>query len=201
MKRKTYTILVLGALAFCSIANATILNYGYSNLDDNFTSCTWSYHPNKGELGVDLLGAQRQSASVAGSITTDTVLDPIVWRGYGIQNDSTFAWGDYHVVISVAQNYSISLAAVTSPGDWTVITTAPTLIAGQYVGRVDFYAGTAVAIGEELDFNYKLNISGSTQYTIDETLSPSQVPEPGTLALAGLGGLLFAGLTLRKRSR
>ena len=34
--------------------------------------------------------------------------------------------------------------------------------------------------GDELDFSYRLNFAGSTQYQAVETLSP--VPEPGALA-------------------
>jgi hypothetical protein len=53
-----------------------------------------------------------------------------------------------------------------------------------------------------LDFNYAIHFVGSTDYAFTQEMIPmfSEVPEPTTLALAGMGGLALA-LRLRRNNR
>ena len=78
-------------------------------------------------------------------------------------------------------------------------TVGPTLqvggpYAGKYEGTIKYAAGTPLGIGGELDFNYAIHFASSTDYAFTQEMIPifSLVPEPSTLALSGMGGLMLA---------
>lgn len=134
-----------------------------------------------------------------GDFTTDTETDPIVWLVQSVDNATTFAWTDYHIAIGMDKPFSI--IGVVAPPDWTWIITAPA--AGQplpghpspgtgWVGMVDFYAGSPIAIGSSGNFGLVLQFDGSVQFCTEQY----PTPEPATLAL-----LLCGGLFLRRSRR
>lgn len=138
-------------------------------------------------------GNQSQSPGTVSGSFTQAPDDPNIWVINGFENDTNYVWTDYHVVVSMDHPFNLSNAAVDSPSDWTatpVPSTPAVLNGGIYVGYVDYTAGTAVQIGDELDFRYKISFTGysSTNYT--QELYPT--PEPGTLVLlvCGVLGLL-----------
>jgi len=132
---------------------------------------------------------------ILGDILTDTELDPTLALYQAIDNDTSFAWGGYQVKVTMNKTFAFSNVNVANSG-WTFITTTPTMVGTNYIGYIDYYAGTPVLIGGTLDFNYSISFVGSVQFC--EELTPSAVPEPGTFALVacGLAGLLV----MRRRS-
>jgi len=98
--------------------------------------------------------------------------------------------------------FTLANAAVTAPGDWTVVSVSPVIYTGSnYVGTILFDTGAPIPNDNvsELDFSYQLHFSGNTSYTFTQEMTP--VPEPGTVALVAVGGLLLAQFTLRRGRR
>ena len=89
------------------------------------------------------------------------------------------------------------VASVIAP---TLQVTGP--YTGKYEGTMRFCRWNAGRDRRELDFNYAIHFASSTDYAFTQEMIPifSEVPEPGTLALAGIGGLILA-LRLRRNSR
>jgi hypothetical protein len=122
-----------------------------------------------------------------GDFTVDG--DPIVWILEEVDNQTDFAWTDYHIAIGMSQIFSIT--DYQAPTGWTAVITAP--IAGQllpngstgYLGFVDFYGGPAIQIGEVGNFGVKTQFDGSVNFCTEQW----PTPEPTTLAMLGLGAL------------
>ena len=191
---KFRTIAIICALLACS-------SVGYAGLMHNITVDSASIQ--NGDVGwavgdtenytMIVTGKQVQSPGTVSGSFTDAPEDPNIWVYNGFENDTNYTWTDYHVVVSMDHPFNLSNAAVDSPTDWTVtpaLTTPAVLNGGLYVGYVDYFAGTQIPIGGELDFHYKISFTGysSTNYTQD--LFPT--PEPGTVMLlvCGVLGLL-----------
>ncbi len=137
-----------------------------------------------------------------GNVTTDSPSDPTLILTTDVTNDTTFPWTGYDVAVSMANTFTLSAAAVIPPpGDWSVATTAPVWdpSASQYVGTIDFTGGTPIAIGDDLEFSYKLAFSGNTYYAFTQAMMP--VPEPSTIALLGAGFVGLLAWRWRKRGR
>jgi hypothetical protein len=93
-------------------------------------------------------------------------------------------------------------------GDWvvsSVVEPSSPLVsgpyAGDYEGTVNLLGGTPVALGGELDFSYAIQFSGASQFSFTQEVIPSMVPEPGTLGLVVMSGLLLGWGALARRRR
>lgn len=195
---KFRTIAIICALLACaSISNASLILEDYS-VDPASIQNPIVGLATGGPEDYSLLisGNQSQSpGSVLATITQDVPGDPNIWVSNGFENDTDFAWTDYHVVVKMDHPFNLSNAVVLPPpSDWTStpFLLTPAVYDGSlwYVGNVDYQSGTPIPIGGELDFTYKISFDGhsSTQYC--QELYPT--PEPGTLMLlvCGLLGLL-----------
>ena len=141
---------------------------------------------------------------MAGTITTSDALDPTLTIANAIDNDSSFAWTAYIVNVSMGNSFMILSASVNAPPGWTASITQPGApVGGIYTGTIDYVGGTPVAVApasnSELDFTYQVMFSGSTSYSLTESVTP--VPEPATLGLLALGGLALGGTALARRRR
>jgi hypothetical protein len=188
-----------------STVNASIQNWtcapdGDGAITMSYTNLTFG----SGEYLLDMDGAQHwYPAHLAGNFTTDTELDPTVRILEGIDNDTTFAWTDYHITIGMNNpTFAISsISGLVMPVGWTAVVTAP--VPGNmpngggpgYVGIIDYFigAGSPVAINGSADFGFKISFSGSTNTVFSTEQIPT--PEPATIGLLGLGAMAL----LRRR--
>jgi hypothetical protein len=141
-----------------------------------------------------ITGSQSQSPGTVLASFTEAPDDPNIWVYNGFENDTTFAWTEYHIVVKMDHPFDLSNAAVDSPGGWTAIPVAVTSAVYDgsywYVGIIDYNAGTPVPMGGVLDFHYKISFVGYSSTNYSQELYP--IPEPGTLVLlvCGVLGLL-----------
>ena len=187
-------VAALLAGAGLSRADITGVNIWSYNTDVMTCSCgSLTGSSGNYQLGIDGTQLAWASGSIGGTITTDGAgTDPTLQLGEVINNDTEYAWYDYHVTITMSQPFSFSNIGVANSG-WTYNPTAPVLVGSDWIGYIDYYAGTPVPNGGTLDFSLSIAFTGTTSF--EEDLMPSTVPEPGTFALIvfGLTGLLVMG--------
>ena len=190
-------ILVIPALvlALASAAQASIIGWDAASDGDGVITCTSGWNAESGTLSIDgvqhRVSEQGDIGHILGSFTTDTELDPTVTMNNSVDNDMDFTWTAYHINILMNKTFTISNAAVSSPGNWTASVTQPTWNGTKYVGAIDYFGGTGIAVGQTLDFGYRISFLGSIAYC--QEMIPT--PEPATLSLLALGGLAL----LRRR--
>lgn len=190
--RQRYALALAIALCACSVASADIIDWNCGADGDGaiiMNSVTW----NDATYTLNANGNQYWwPAHILGDFTTDTELDPTVWVRNTVLNDGEvepLVWTDYHINISMNKVFTIDDAA-TLP-DWT-FNIGPVVQQGtQWVGTVDYFAGTPVTLGNWGEFDLKISFLGSISFT--QELIPT--PEPATLVLLAFGGLAL----LRRR--
>ena len=180
-----------------STVNASIVSW---NCDDDgdgaivMNDSLTTLNPIGEEYELSLTGVQSWfPAHVEGDFTTDTPLDPIVRIIEDVQNDTTFAWSDYHITIGMSQTFSFVSSGTLAPAGWTAVLSPVT--AGYmpnggpmgYVGTIDYYqsAGDAIAIGDIGTFGFKVSFLGSIAFSTEQI----PTPEPTTILLLGLGAM------------
>jgi hypothetical protein len=145
--------------------------------------------PGDFQLSIDGAHNLWDVGHIGGDIITDTETDPTLALYNEIDNDTLYAWGDYHVKVTMSKSFVFTNIGVGNIG-WTFTPTAPVQVGTNWIGYIDYYAGTPVLVSGTLDFNYSMTFIGGASF--QEELTPSLVPEPGTftLAVCGLTGLL-----------
>jgi len=199
MNVKILYFVVAAGLFGWSLANASVTGV----TDWNYSGAIYCYSPlwdSTGNIGIE--GYQSGAAQMSGTITTSDPLDPTLTIATSIDNDSSFAWTGYIVNVSLGTSFTILSASVSAPPGWTASVTQPGApVAGIYTGTINYVGGTPVAIApasdSELDFTYQVMFSGSTSYSLTESVTP--VPEPAAFGLLVLGGLLLGGKVVARR--
>lgn len=199
MGRYSSAILCVLLLFAATTVNASIVNWNCADDGDGgIVMGPATLTPVGGEYDLTMSGVQHfLPAHMAGDFTTDTTLDPTVRILQGIDNDTTFAWTDYHITIGMNNpTFAISsTSGLVMPAGWYAVVTAP--VAGLmpnnggpgYVGVIDYYIGTgsAVGIGDSADFGFKFSFQGQLNTAFSTEQIPT--PEPTTILLLGLGAM------------
>jgi hypothetical protein len=133
-------------------------------------------------------------------LTTDSS-DPTLKIDNSIDNQTGFSWTQFKVNISMAVSFTLTNVAVNLPADWTVFSFDQTanFTGSNYLATVVYDAGTPIAPLGSIDFGYWVQFSGSPSYIITQELIP--VPEPGTLSLVAVSGILLGGFAFGRRRR
>lgn len=181
---------------FGGSAQTVIYTYGGGISADNNNPPTFT-DDGAGNQTLTFDGVQSGSGMFGADVLSATSPDPTLTVNESIDNTSSFIWTEYILSVSMNQNFSINSAGVTAPSGWTAAITAPSgPVSGIYTGTIDYYVvagGTPVAIyplpNSTLYYGFQLTFDSST-YSVTESVMP--VPEPGTLSLLLVGGLLFS---------
>jgi hypothetical protein len=207
MKLKTILGAVVLTFACCFVSQASVTNALWWSANSQNLVCSDGFSGgtltmNGTQMGMD--------AAMAGTIQTDTTLDPTLTLGSSVNNDTGLAWIGYQVNVIMGVPFSFVPPGPTvnnpPPNDWIVASVvAPTLqasgpYAGQYEGTLLFSDGTPVGVGGELDWQYSINFGSSLDYSFTQEMIPvtAPIPEPSALGLIGLGGLVLVGRMVRQ---
>lgn len=104
--------------------------------------------------------------------------DPTILVTKTVTNDSGFAWTSYEVEIT-GTGASYVPASAASPTYSTI----------SEVGSTVTFSGATVNPGDVVELSFEINIPANTQFTFDVSQTP--IPEPTSLGLLALGGLLL----------
>ncbi|HTS17104.1 MAG TPA: hypothetical protein VMP11_05990 [Verrucomicrobiae bacterium] len=206
MKTQVGVVALFAALLLSSTARASVTGASWWDDWDGALVCSGTnWNAATGVLSMS--GNQYWGPGhMVGTIDTSGPEDPMITLASGIENDTNFTWTSYIVNVYMSSTFTLTNAAVTLPIDWTIAGTvepSSPLVSGPYAGDYEasltLAAGTPVAVGDELDFQYQLKFSGSSHFAFTQEVIP--VPEPGAIEFATLGGLMLAPLAFARRSR
>jgi len=201
MGKKILVAFLVISLVSASLVNATITDWRCDDDGDGaivMGTPALTYDSNVNEYSLSMSGTQNwYPAHVVGDFNTNTELDPTVWIAETVDNNTTFAWTDYHITIGMTKSFSIS-TSVIAPDNWTFIITQPSVLGGGqtlpnggtgWLGTIDYYvgAGSPIGIGQSGDFGFKVSFVGSVAFCTEQI----PTPEPTTLALLSIGALAF----------
>jgi hypothetical protein len=209
MKKLSAILAVLTVLIFCSTSHANITNLTYASDGDGAFVCTnWSWTGNSSEVPVSVYGDQFSAPGhLLLNVLTDSAEDPTLKIDNTIENDSTFAWAQFTVNLTMAVPFTVTNTFVSTPGDWGVIGSLvqnATFTGSNYLATVVYDTGAPIANDgtSTIEFGYWVKFSGSPAYTITQEMIPTEdtntIPEPGTLGLVGVGMLLVVQLARRR---
>jgi PEP-CTERM motif len=152
---------------------------------------------------VALTGTDTGAGVVDGSFTTNSDSDPSLFLSNSVLNDSGVPWTAYQVAVVLSSTFTLSSIAATTPADWTYseVTPMPVLnatgpYAGQYEQVLNFSGPDNVAPGGTFAWQYNISFSGAESFAFTQVLSPTEVPEPASFSLLGIGAM---GLLARRR--
>lgn len=199
MRKGLVTAVLVVSLAVVFPVNAVIIDYNCADDGDGaivMGPTTLTHDSGLDEYTLSMSGVQNwYPAHVEGNFITDTELDPTVWIAETVDNQTNFAWTDYHITIGMTKTFSIS-TSVIAPDYWTSVVTQPTT-GGQplpnggtgWLGTIDYYvdAGAPIGIGGSGDFGFKVSFVGSVAFCTEQI----PTPEPATMALLSLGALVL----------
>jgi hypothetical protein len=212
MKTRYFFLAAALAVAIPCSTPASITNAQWWADGDGAVICN-SWNWNSSEALLTMSGRQCDGVGhMLGLIQTSDPLDPTLTLSGAVNNDTGGAWIGYTINVIMSTNFSFVAPGPTvanpSVNDWFVASVInPTLQvsgphAGMWEGTLNFASGTPIGMTQEMDFLYSISFSGGLGFNFTQEMIPifTMVPEPGTLVLAGMGGIMLA-LRLRRRVR
>jgi len=201
MKKQGMVLAILAVLIFCSTSRANITNMTYASDGDGAFVCNpWSWNGNASAVPVNVYGDQYSAPGhlILNVLTTDAE-DPTLKIDNSIDNDTGFAWTQFTVNLTMAVPFTVTNVFVSTPADWNTISfdQAAVFTGSNYLATVIYDTGAPITTNGGIEFGYWVKFSGSPAYTITQEMIP--VPEPGTLALAGMGMLLIVRVVRHRR--
>jgi hypothetical protein len=201
--RFTAWAVVLVLVCFASISSAGVLSATADNDGDGaIIMKSWNWNGTSSVLTMNEILKWAPAHAIANFVADG---DPTVTFWKDVQNDTTFAWTDYHINIIRMQNDPFTIIDALSPTGWDLPQiTQPTLMPSYlidgnpftnvWVGSVDYYAGTGspIAIGASGVFNAKVSFLNSANFCLEQI----PTPEPGSLSLLVIGSMAM----LRRRA-
>jgi hypothetical protein len=184
----------------CSISSANITNvnaWGTSG----FSYTNWAWSGNASAVTMQSGGNQLSAGNLMIKVLTTDSSDPTLKIDNSIDNQTGFSWTQFKVNIYMPVSFTLTNVVVNTPADWSVFSfnQTATFTGSNYLDTVVYNAGTPIPPTGTIDFGYWVQFSGSPSYIITQELIP--VPEPGTLSLVAVSGILLGGFALGRRRR
>jgi hypothetical protein len=191
------TLVIMSAvLAFATFSYADITGNTIADDGDGVVSCyTYGFEKiGEHDFSLDIDGSHNrwEAGHIQGDIITDTELDPSLTLNNVIDNDTGFTWTDYHVKVTMNKTFTLDNVTISNPG-WTYVVTAPSPVGSNWIGYINYYAGTPIPSLGAISFSYRMNFLGGASF--QEELMPT--PEPGTFVLVACG--LLGLFVMRRR--
>jgi len=164
----------------------SVENHEYQ-MNMNGTFGTLDYYDNPSSWG-----------GLDGVISATDAEDPVLTQHFTLVNDSGYGWIGFIVEVSMGIPFGLSNAVVNVPLGWGSVISGPTLVGPNYVGTITYSGGPVVNDGDPFDFQFQMGFTGALNYPFTLTFTPVAVPEPGSLSLIMVSGLLFGWWVKRK---
>jgi hypothetical protein len=162
-------------LSFGGLAGAGITKLQNSWLDkEELISGTINWVDSASTL--QLVETWDTMGSVTSSTTGTADVDPVIHITKQINNDTGFAWTDYHLQIS-GQGAAYVPGSATSDRFSTIVENG---------NNIDFFSPLIVPVNDSVTLGFDIKVpSGTFSFSISQT----PTPEPATIGLLGLGAL------------